>query len=103
MPISSSRRRPSRSITNCGGATAARGRRSSRPAPVQFVDVFPNTADGKIHLVPPALDREAPGGLYAFRPNPQEAQGTLTLLSPATHRTISSSLGPLDDTRARGA
>jgi anaerobic selenocysteine-containing dehydrogenase len=70
------------------------------PAPVQFVDVFPNTADGKIHLVPPALDREAPGGLYAFRPNPQEAQGTLTLLSPATHRTISSSLGQLDDTRA---
>ena len=28
--------------------------------PVQFVDVFPLTPDGKIHLFPEALDREAP-------------------------------------------
>ena len=30
-------------------------------APVQFVDVFPRTPDGKIDLVPKELDREAPG------------------------------------------
>src|SRR3954451_8087749 len=29
--------------------------------PLAFVDVFPATADGKIHLVPAALDREANG------------------------------------------
>ena len=29
------------------------------PAPVQFVDVFPRTADGRIDLVPEELDREA--------------------------------------------
>ncbi len=36
-------------------------------SPVQFVDAFPQTADRKIHLVPEALDREAPHGLYAFQ------------------------------------
>jgi len=70
------------------------------PAPVQFADVFPNTPDKKIHLVPESLDREAPGGLYAFRPNPHQSRGSLTLLSPATNKTISSSLGQLDNTRA---
>ena len=36
-------------------------------APVQFVDVFPLTSDGKVHLCPPELDRTGPGGLYAYR------------------------------------
>ncbi|KAB2958669.1 MAG: molybdopterin-dependent oxidoreductase, partial [Thermoanaerobaculia bacterium] len=38
-----------------GWAAPAAGER-----PVQFVDVFPRTADGHIHLVPEELDREAP-------------------------------------------
>ncbi|MCB1008394.1 MAG: molybdopterin-dependent oxidoreductase, partial [Acidobacteria bacterium] len=36
---------------------------SSGAHPVQFVDVHPRTDDGRIHLVPEALDREAPEGL----------------------------------------
>ena len=31
-------------------------------APVQFVDVFPLTPDGKVHLFPDELDAQAPGG-----------------------------------------
>ena len=65
------------------------------PTPVQFVDVFPGTEDGKVHLVPADLDAEAPEGLYAFLPDPATADFPLTLLSPATSRTISSSLGQL--------
>ena len=65
------------------------------PAPVQFVDVFPRTPDRKVHLVPEDLDKEAPEGLYAFRPDPATEQFPLALISPATDRTISSSLGEL--------
>ncbi len=64
-------------------------------APIQFVDVFPKTPDRRAHLVPPALDAEAPGGLYSFRPDPAGSAYPLALLSPATHRTVSSSLGQL--------
>ena len=81
--------------------------------PVQFVDAFPRTSDGKVHLLPEELDREAPGGLYAYRPDPATAQFPLALISPATDRTISSTLGELhrgpvplelhpDDAAARG-
>ena len=81
--------------------------------PVQFVDVFPKTADRRIHLVPEALDAEAPEGLYAFRADPATAGEPLALISPATNRTISSTLGQLrkgpvplemnpDDAAARG-
>ena len=63
--------------------------------PVQFVDVFPRTADGRVHLVPEALDREAPGGLYAYRPDPATSRYPLALISPGTDRTISSTLGEL--------
>ncbi len=65
------------------------------PAPVQFVDVFPRTPDGKIHLVPQDLDREAPLGLYGYRPDPSTDRFPLALISPATDRTISSTLGEL--------
>ena len=37
-------------------------------APIQFVDVFPLTSDRKVHLFPPELDRQAPGGFYGYRP-----------------------------------
>lgn len=81
--------------------------------PVQFVDVFPHTADRKIHLVPPELDREAPGGLHAYRADPATGRFPLALVSPATSRTVSSTFGHLrrgpvplemhpDDAAARG-
>ena len=63
--------------------------------PIQFVDVFPRTPDRKVHLCPEALDREAPMGLYAFQPDPASDQFPLALISPASDRTISSTLGEL--------
>jgi anaerobic selenocysteine-containing dehydrogenase len=63
--------------------------------PVQFVDVLPRTPDQKVHLFPEALDREAPLGLYGFQPDPATEQYPLALISPASERTISSSLGEL--------
>jgi anaerobic selenocysteine-containing dehydrogenase len=82
-------------------------------SPVQMVDVSPHTEDGKVHLVPEALDREAPQGLYAYRDDPGSEEHPLALISPSTDRTISSSLGELrrrqvplelhhSDARARG-
>jgi anaerobic selenocysteine-containing dehydrogenase len=65
------------------------------PAPVQFVDALPLTHDRKIHLVPEELDREAPLGLYGFQPDPASARFPLALISPATGRTISSTMGEL--------
>jgi anaerobic selenocysteine-containing dehydrogenase len=63
--------------------------------PVQFVDVFPNTADHKVHLCPEALDQQAPLGLYGYQPDPASAEYPLALISPASDRTISSTLGEL--------
>ncbi len=60
-------------------------------APVQFGDVFPKTPDGKVDLCPAALDDEAPGGLYCFRPAIQE--GSLQLISPAIPQLVSSTFG----------
>jgi anaerobic selenocysteine-containing dehydrogenase len=64
-------------------------------APIQFVDVFPNTPDHKVDLFPAALEAEAPAGLYRFQPDPATDQYPLTLISPASERTISSTLGEL--------
>ncbi|MGQ0735214.1 MAG: molybdopterin-containing oxidoreductase family protein [Acidobacteriota bacterium] len=63
--------------------------------PIQFVDVLPRTPDGKVHLFPEALDREAPMGLYGFRPDPATDAFPLALISPASDRTVSSTLGEL--------
>jgi len=82
-------------------------------APIQFVDVFPNTPDGKANLFPAELDTEAPLGLYAFQPDPATAKYPLALISPTSDRTINSTLGQLprpdvkllmhpDDAQARG-
>jgi anaerobic selenocysteine-containing dehydrogenase len=65
------------------------------PAPIGFVDIFPQTADRKVHLVPAELDRETPHGLYTFQEDPGTAAFPLALVSPATNRTISSTLGEL--------
>jgi anaerobic selenocysteine-containing dehydrogenase len=63
--------------------------------PVQFVDVFPKTKDGKIDLFPEAIAHEAPAGLYGYQPDPATADFPLALISPASDRTISSTLGEL--------
>jgi anaerobic selenocysteine-containing dehydrogenase len=64
--------------------------------PIQFVDVFPHTADRRVHLFPAALDREAPLGLYGYRPDPATAEFPLALISPASERMITSTLGNID-------
>jgi anaerobic selenocysteine-containing dehydrogenase len=61
--------------------------------PVQFVDVFPRTPDGKINLYPSAL--ESRSALYAYEPDPASVQYPLALISPASEHTISSTLGEL--------
>jgi anaerobic selenocysteine-containing dehydrogenase len=63
--------------------------------PVQFVDVMPLTPDQKVHLFPDHLDRQAPLGLYEFQPDPGSEKFPLALISPASERTVSSTLGEL--------
>jgi anaerobic selenocysteine-containing dehydrogenase len=69
--------------------------------PVQFVDVMPLTADGRVHLFPAALDGAAPLGLYGYQPDPGTREFPLTLISPASDRTISSTLSELPRPEAR--
>jgi anaerobic selenocysteine-containing dehydrogenase len=64
-------------------------------APIQFVDVFPRTTDGKVDLCPATLDAQAPQGLYGFQPDPATAGYPLALISPASEKTVSSTLGEL--------
>jgi anaerobic selenocysteine-containing dehydrogenase len=64
--------------------------------PVQFVDVFPNTPDRKVHLCPEALDAHAPFGLYGYQADPGSDAYPLAMISPASERTISSILGELN-------
>lgn len=56
--------------------------------PVQFVNVFPRTPDGRIHLAPDALGPEP--FLYLPLDDPRYP---LALISPSTSRLISSTLG----------
>jgi anaerobic selenocysteine-containing dehydrogenase len=81
--------------------------------PVPFVDAFPGTPDRKIHLVPATLERDAIGGLYAYKPDPATTTYPLALISPALATQISSTFGQLRtapatlelstaDARARG-
>jgi anaerobic selenocysteine-containing dehydrogenase len=69
-------------------------------APVQFVDVFPLTPDQKIDLHPAALVAQAAGGLYTFQPDPATDRYPLALISPASEKSISSTLGELRDRAA---
>lgn len=64
-------------------------------APVAFVDVFPGTPDRKIHLVPGALESEAPLGLYGYQADPRSAAAPLALISPAVPGLVSSTFGQL--------
>ena len=81
--------------------------------PVQFQTVWPLTADQKADLFPVHLDAGAPAGLYGYQPDPATAAYPLALISPASERTISSTLAELprpevrllmhpDDAAARG-
>ena len=63
--------------------------------PVQFVDVFPRTPDQKIDLFPDGLAAQSAGGLYSYLPDPATDEYPLVLISPASDRTISSTLGEL--------
>ena len=63
--------------------------------PVQFVDIFPHTADGRVSLFSEALDGSTPAGLYGYQPDPATAEYPLALISPASDRTISSTLSEL--------
>ena len=72
------------------------GRSATGPAggrPVQFVDVMPNTSDQRVHLYP--TDIAPPEGLYVYQPDPGNDRCPLSLISPASERTISSTLGEL--------
>jgi anaerobic selenocysteine-containing dehydrogenase len=98
------------------GADLRAGQAATPPfglRPIQFVDVFPKTPDGKVDLFPAALDAAAPLGLYRFQPDPSTPEYPLALISPSSERTISSTLGELpradvkltmhpDDARERG-
>ena len=81
--------------------------------PIQFVDVKPRTRESKVDLFPAQLDAESPAGLYGYQRDPATAEFPLTLISPASERTISSTLAELprpevrllmnpDDAAARG-
>jgi anaerobic selenocysteine-containing dehydrogenase len=81
--------------------------------PVQLVDVFPRTSDGKIDLVPEVLERAGEGPLYTYLEEPARADFPLALVSPSIPELVSSSFGeslsrevPLglhpDDARPRG-
>jgi anaerobic selenocysteine-containing dehydrogenase len=85
----------------------------SGASPIAFVDVFPGTPDRKIHLVPASLERDALGGLYAYKTDPRSDTYPLALISPALATQITSTFGQLrtapatlelssDDARARG-
>jgi anaerobic selenocysteine-containing dehydrogenase len=63
--------------------------------PIQFVDVFPLTDDGRIDLFPASIGAEAPAGLYGYQPDPATPEFPLALISPASERTISSTLAEL--------
>ncbi len=58
------------------------------PSPIQFENVFPGTSDGKIQLTPGCLGKTP----YEYRPVRSKAY-PLALISPATSKTVSSTLG----------
>lgn len=61
--------------------------------PVQFVDVEPKTADARVHLFPAELTSR--DGLYQYESDPATSRHPLSLISPASEHTISSTLAEL--------
>jgi anaerobic selenocysteine-containing dehydrogenase len=81
--------------------------------PVQFGNVFPRTVDQKVDLFRSDLDAAAPAGLYGYQPDPRTDAYPLALISPASERSVTSTLAELsrpevrlqmhpDDARSRG-
>lgn len=85
------------SLSEADKTTLARQGSTTLTPGVQFVDRFPRTSDQKVDLYPAELDAEARAsgsdGLYAYRADPRTDEFPLTLISPASHRTISSTFG----------
>ena len=77
-------------VRDCGAAVAPFDGR-----PVQFRDVFPRTADQKIDLYPEALAKQSAAGLYIYQPDPATPEYPLALISPASEKTISSTLAEI--------
>jgi anaerobic selenocysteine-containing dehydrogenase len=84
-----------RELMERGAATPPHG-----GTPVQFVDVFPLTGDRKVNLFPEAIAGDAPAGLYGYQADPATDGFPLALISPATEKTISSTLGELRERAA---
>jgi anaerobic selenocysteine-containing dehydrogenase len=63
--------------------------------PVQFGNVWPLTRGQIVDLFPAALHAAAPAGLYEYTADPATAAFPLALISPASERTISSTLAEL--------
>jgi len=68
--------------------------------PIQFVDVFPLTSDRKVDLFPESIAGDAPAGLYGYQADPATENFPLALISPASEKTISSTLGELRERAA---
>jgi len=69
--------------------------------PVQFLDVFPRTSDNKIDLYPEGLAGESSAGLYVYQPDPATMEYPLALISPASDKTISSTLAEIPRPQVR--
>jgi anaerobic selenocysteine-containing dehydrogenase len=82
-------------LLQTGSATPPHG-----GTPVQFVDVFPQTPDRRVDLFPQPLDEQAPAGLYGYQPDPATDRYPLALISPASEKTVSSTLGELRERAA---
>ncbi len=61
--------------------------------PVMFGNVMPRTADERVHLFPSEV--ATADGLYAYTPDPATSRHPLSLISPASEHTISSTLAEL--------
>jgi len=68
--------------------------------PVQFVDVFPLTPDCRVDLYPDELAMHTRDRLYVYQPDPETDEYPLALISPASEKTISSTLGELRERAA---
>jgi anaerobic selenocysteine-containing dehydrogenase len=89
-------------LPNDHGPALLAGKRAAAPGggtPIQFVDVFPNTPDGKVNLFPAHVASR--DGLYAYAEDPATERYPLSLISPASEHTISSTLGELRPGTAR--
>ena len=69
--------------------------------PIQFRDVWPRTHDRKIDLYPDGLANEAPAGLYGYQADPTTPEFPLALISPASEKTISSTLAEIPRAEVR--